>query len=114
MERRRSPRIDLNIPITLEVHQWTGEGSFQGQPIKGIVHDLSENGLNISSSIPLAEEMFLVLRFPDEASLPLLNGRIIRCEQMDGQYEYGCLLSGIPVHIRKRLEGYLEAKLNMA
>jgi hypothetical protein len=111
MERRKNPRLDLNIPITLGIHQWTGEGSYQGQFIEGYLIDLSENGIRISTAIPLAQDMFVVIRMPEEAQIPTINGRIIRCDVMEEKYEYGCMLLGTPIFIRNLLESYVQSQL---
>jgi hypothetical protein len=112
MERRKDPRLDLNIPINLGIHQWTGEGSFQGQLIEGYLIDLSENGIRLLMTTPLAVDMFVVIHMPEEADIPLINGRIIRCDVVDERFEYGCMLLGTPIYIRNQLESYIQSQLN--
>ncbi|MBE1445640.1 NAD(P)-binding domain-containing protein [Paenibacillus sp. OAS669] len=112
-ERRRSSRVQLNIPLHLSVHQWEQEGAFTGQTIPGILYDLSENGLQIISQFPLAEDMFVVIHFPKEAVLPPVTGRVIRIESdNNGSFRYGCLLSGLAPFDRLQLETYIASHLN--
>jgi 3-hydroxyisobutyrate dehydrogenase-like beta-hydroxyacid dehydrogenase len=108
--RRRNNRVPMNISLQLSVYQWEQEGSFSGQTIKGVLYDLSENGLQIASSFPLAKEMFIVIHFPQEADLPPITGKIIRIEPKTDEFRYGCMLSGIPPYVRIKLEAYIEAK----
>lgn len=112
--RRRNNRVPMNISLQLSVYQWEQEGSFSGQNIKGILYDLSENGLQISSSFPLAQEMFIVIHFPQEADLPPITGKIIRIEPKTGEFRYGCMLTGLPPYVRIKLEEYIEVKRNEA
>lgn len=106
-ERRRANRIPLNIALQLSVYQWEQEGSFSGQNIEGTLVDLSESGLMISSSFPLARDMFIVIHFPKEANLPPITGKILRIEPRSGSFRYGCMLSGLPPYTRKNLENYI-------
>jgi 3-hydroxyisobutyrate dehydrogenase-like beta-hydroxyacid dehydrogenase len=106
-ERRRASRISLGIKLHLSVYQWEQEGSFSGQNIEGTLHDLSESGLQISSPAPLAQDMFIVIHFPQEASLPPITGKIIRIEAKEGEFRYGCMLSGLPPYTRIKLEDYI-------
>lgn len=107
-ERRRASRIQVNIPLHLSVHQWEQEGAFMGQTIQGTLYDLSENGLQIISEFPLAQDMFVVIHFPQEASLPPVTGRVIRVESdNNGTFRYGCLLSGLAPFDRLQLEAYI-------
>ncbi|MDF2923250.1 MAG: tartronate semialdehyde reductase [Paenibacillaceae bacterium] len=106
-ERRRNTRINLGIKLHLSVYQWQQEGSFSGQTIEGTLQDLSEGGLQISSPAPLAQDMFIVIHFPQEASLPPITGKIIRIESKEGMFRYGCMLSGLPPYTRIRLEDYI-------
>jgi 3-hydroxyisobutyrate dehydrogenase-like beta-hydroxyacid dehydrogenase len=108
--RRRNNRVPMNISLQLSVYQWEQEGSFSGQTIKGVLYDLSESGLQIASSFPLAKEMFIVIHFPQEADLPPITGKIIRIEPKTDEFRYGCMLSGIPPYVRIKLEAYIEAK----
>jgi hypothetical protein len=111
VERRKEPRVDLNIPITLGIHQWTGDGAFQGQAIEGFLMDLSENGICLHVKTPLAEDMFVVIRLPEDSDLPTINARIIRVDLIEEGYEYGCLLLGTPIYIRNQLESYIDKRL---
>jgi hypothetical protein len=111
MERRREPRLDLNIHLSLGVHQWTGEGAYQGQVIEGKLINLSENGIRLVAAVPLALDMFVVIRMPDDAELPTINARIIRVEPLEDGYEYGCMLLGTPAFVRKQLESYIQNQL---
>lgn len=106
-DRRRATRISLGIKLHLSVYQWQQEGSFSGQNIEGTLHDLSENGLLISSPSPLAQDMFIVIHFPQEANLPPITGKIIRIEAKEGEFRYGCMLSGLPPYTRIKLEEYI-------
>ncbi|WP_349254193.1 NAD(P)-binding domain-containing protein [Paenibacillus sp. RC67] len=107
-ERRRTNRLQLNIPLHLSVHQWEQEGAFTGQTIPGVLYDLSENGLQLISQFPLAEDMFIVIHFPKEAELPPVTGRVIRIESdNNGSFRYGCLLSGLAPYDRIQLEAYI-------
>lgn len=107
MERRRSYRIPLNISLKLSVYQWEREGSFSGQNIDGTLVDLSETGLLVATSVPLARDMFIVIHFPKEANLPPITGKILRIDKKDGVFRYGCMLSGLPPYTRKHLESYI-------
>lgn len=106
-ERRRASRISLGIKLHLSVYQWELEGSFSGQTIEGTLHDLSESGLQIGTAAPLAQDMFVVIHFPQEASLPPITGKIIRIDAKNGEFRYGCMLSGLPPYTRIRLEDYI-------
>jgi 3-hydroxyisobutyrate dehydrogenase-like beta-hydroxyacid dehydrogenase len=108
--RRQNNRVPMNISLQISVYQWEQEGSFSGQNIKGVLYDLSENGLQIASSFPLAKEMFIVIHFPQEADLPPITGKIIRIEPKTDEFRYGCMLSGLPPYVRIKLESYIEAK----
>ncbi|MFC0214441.1 NAD(P)-binding domain-containing protein [Paenibacillus chartarius] len=109
-ERRRAERVSLNIKLHLSVYQWEQEGSFSGQNIEGTLRDLSESGLQISSSFPLAKDMFVVIHFPQEADLPPITGRIVRIEAGQDEFRYGCMLSGLPPYVRIKLEQYIESR----
>ncbi|WP_348651711.1 NAD(P)-binding domain-containing protein [Paenibacillus silviterrae] len=110
-DRRRSTRIQLNIKLHLSVYQWEQEGSFSGQTLDATLVDLSESGIQIVSSFPLAQDMFVVIHFQPEAGLPPITARIIRIEHDDkGQFRYGCMLSGLPPYVRLKLEEYIRMK----
>jgi len=98
----------MNIQLQIAVYQWEQEGSFFGQTIQGALSDLSETGLQIISSFPLAMEMFIVIYFPQEADLPPITGKIIRIVPKSGAFIYGCMLSGIPPYVRIKLEDYIQ------
>ncbi|UQZ83925.1 2-hydroxy-3-oxopropionate reductase [Paenibacillus konkukensis] len=107
-ERRRTARLQLRVPIHLSVHQWEQEGAFTGQTIPGTLYDLSGNGLQLISEFPLAEDMFVVIHFAQEAKLPPITGRVIRIESDNsGSFRYGCLLSGLAPYDRLQLENYI-------
>ncbi|ANE46348.1 tartronate semialdehyde reductase [Paenibacillus swuensis] len=112
-ERRRSSRLQLNIQLQISVYQWEQEGAFKGQTIEGTLVDLSNSGLQILSSFPLAEDMFIVIHFPKEADLPPVTGKIIRADHQEDQFRYGCMLTGLPPHTRLKLEYYIERQLSL-
>lgn len=109
-DRRRAPRVALNIPLHISVYQWEQEGSFSGQQIEATLYDLSEGGLQVRSPFPLAADMFVVIHFPQEADLPPITGRIIRVVADGDAFRYGCMLSGLPPFVRIQLEDYLRSK----
>lgn len=106
-ERRRKRRISLGIKLHLSVYQWEQEGAFSGQTIAATLHDLSESGIQIGSDYPLAQDMFIVIHFPKEANLPPITAKIIRIEAKEGEFRYGCMLSGLPPYTRIKLEEYI-------
>ncbi len=110
-DRRRSIRVPMHIKLQLSVHQWEQEGAFTGQHIEGELYDLSDSGLQISSAFPLAQDMFVVIHFPNEADLPPITGKIIRVETDQDRFRYGCMISGLPPHTRLKLEAYITSKL---
>nr|WP_269432518.1 PilZ domain-containing protein [Paenibacillus sp. VKM B-2647] len=110
-DRRRAQRVHLDIQLLLSVYQWEQEGAFTGQNIEGTLRDLSENGLQIASKFPLAQDMFVVIHFPKEADLPPITGRIIRVETHPNEFRYGCLLSGLSPYVRVKLEQYIQSKI---
>lgn len=111
-ERRRNARVQLNIPLHLAVHQWEQEGAFSGQTIEGTLYDLSESGIQIVSSFPLAQDMFVVIHFPQEAELPPVTARVIRIDHdNDNNFHYGCMLSGLAPYVRLKIEEYIASKL---
>ncbi|GIQ70228.1 tartronate semialdehyde reductase [Xylanibacillus composti] len=111
-ERRRSARVPMNIDLKLSVYQWEQEGAFSGQTVEGKLTDLSENGLQVATAHPLSRDMFVVIHFRQEAELPPMTARIIRVEAHGDVYHYGCMLSGLPPVIKRRLEFYIEKKLS--
>jgi hypothetical protein len=109
-DRRKQTRISMNIALHLSVYEWEQEGAFSGQLIEGTLADLSESGLQIISDFPLSLDMFVVIHFPQEADLPPIIGRIIRIEPDRTGFRYGCMLSGLPLYIRLKLEEYIKLK----
>jgi 3-hydroxyisobutyrate dehydrogenase-like beta-hydroxyacid dehydrogenase len=112
--RRRSVRVPLDIKLQISIYQWENEGSFSGQTMEASLYDLSESGLQITCSAPLAKEMFIVIHFPEEAGLPPLTGKIIRIERKDTIFNYGCLISGMAPPTKKRLDAYIQSKIDQA
>ncbi|MFC3345801.1 PilZ domain-containing protein [Paenibacillus abyssi] len=102
----------MEIPLMLSVYQWEQAGSFSGQTIEGKLLDLSDSGLQISSSIRLEKDMFVVIHFLQEAGLPPITARIIRIEQQDDIFHYGCMLTGLSPYQRLQLEQYIHSKLD--
>lgn len=111
IERRRSVRVPMNIRLLLSVYQWEHEGAFSGQNIEGTLYDLSDSGLQLTSAFPLAQDMFVVIHFPQEAGLPPITARIIRVISDGSEFRYGCMLSGLPPYTRIKLEEYIQLKL---
>jgi 3-hydroxyisobutyrate dehydrogenase-like beta-hydroxyacid dehydrogenase len=109
-ERRRNTRLQLDIPLHLSVHQWEQEGSFTGQTIDGVLCDLSESGIQIISQFPLAQDMFVVIHFPKEAELPPITARVIRIENYNTKFRYGCMLSGLAPYVRLKIEEYIASQ----
>ncbi|WP_314798501.1 NAD(P)-binding domain-containing protein [Paenibacillus roseipurpureus] len=110
-ERRKNTRVQLDISLKLSIYQWEQEGSFSGQNIDGTLFDLSESGLQITTDVLLAPDMFVVIHFPQEAELPPITGRVIRIVTEGRSYRYGCMLSGLPPYVRIKLEQYIEAHI---
>jgi 3-hydroxyisobutyrate dehydrogenase-like beta-hydroxyacid dehydrogenase len=113
-ERRRNTRVKLDIKLLLSIYQWEQEGAFSGQNIEGTLYDLSESGLQITSSFPLASDMFIVIHFPKDADLPPITARVIRIDSYENQFHYGCMLSGLPPYVRIKLEKYIEDHIDSA
>ncbi|RTE09853.1 NAD(P)-binding domain-containing protein [Paenibacillus whitsoniae] len=113
-ERRRNTRVKLDIDLKLSIYQWEHEGSFSGQNIDGTLFDLSESGLQITTPVMLAPDMFVVIHFPQEADLPPITARVIRIETEGRLFRYGCMLSGLPPYVRLKLEKYIEARMEFA
>jgi 3-hydroxyisobutyrate dehydrogenase-like beta-hydroxyacid dehydrogenase len=110
-DRRRSMRLSLEIPLMMSIYQWEQEGSFTGQSIQGYLRDLSDNGLQIASTYPLAHDMFVVIHFLEESALPPMTARIIRIERHGEFFHYGCMLSALPIYQRLQLEEYIDSKM---
>jgi hypothetical protein len=108
LDKRRHLRLQANIPLSLEVHQWTGDGAYQGQKLEGILYDVSENGISVTSKTPLAQDMFVRIKLPPEAGLPVVIGRIIRCDVHEDYYHYGCLVSGMSLADKRQIENYAQ------
>lgn len=108
-DRRRQKRVALNIPLMISIYQWEQAGSFAGQSAAAVLNDVSEDGLQIASSIPLEKDMFVIIHFQQETSLPPMTARIIRIERQDGLFHYGCLLSGLALYQRLQLKEYIES-----
>ncbi|QHT62774.1 NAD-binding protein [Paenibacillus lycopersici] len=109
-DRRRSERLSINVPLKMAVYQWEREGSFTGQLLDCTLRDLSDSGLQIVSSAPLELDMFVVIYFPQDAELPPVTGRIIRIEQHEGSFRYGCMLAGLAPYQRLQLEAYINSR----
>lgn len=109
MEKRSIERYNMNIQVVLEVHQWEQEGSFDGQKIEGVLADISEKGLGIISSTPLAMDMFVSITFPHEENILPLTGKIIRIEILkpNEKFKYGCILSGTSLNRQLALNNYI-------
>ncbi|REE67251.1 3-hydroxyisobutyrate dehydrogenase-like beta-hydroxyacid dehydrogenase [Paenibacillus taihuensis] len=105
--RRRSERLTLNVPLKLSVYQWEQEGAFSGQLIDSTLCDISDNGLQLSTTTPLELDMFVVIHFPQDSELPPMIGRIIRIETTASRFRYGCLLAGLAPYQRLQLEAYI-------
>lgn len=105
--RRRSERLTLNVPLKLSVYQWEQEGAFSGQLIDSTLCDISDNGLQLSTTTPLEIDMFVVIHFPQDSELPPMIGRIIRIETNSDRFRYGCLLAGLAPYQRLQLEAYI-------
>lgn len=109
-DRRRAERVNLGIGLQMSVYQWQLEGAFSGQTIEATLQDLSGDGLLIATDYPLAQDMFVVVHFPKDASLPPITAKIIRVEkdEASGQFRYGCMVSGLAPVVRVRLVEYIE------
>lgn len=109
-ERRKKTRLPLDIPLMMSIYQWEGEGAFSGQSVVGHLRDLSEDGIQIYSEFPLERDMFVVLHFLQESSLPPMTARIIRIERHNGMFKYGCMLTALPLYQRIQLKEYIESQ----
>ncbi|MBM7566928.1 NAD(P)-binding domain-containing protein [Paenibacillus sacheonensis] len=114
LDRRRSERLALNVPLKVSVYQWEQEGSFTGHLIDCTLRDLSDSGLQIVSDAPLECDMFVVLYFPQDAGLPPVTGRIIRIESSGSSFRYGCMLAGLAPYQRLLLENYVNKQIALA
>ncbi|SFB28306.1 3-hydroxyisobutyrate dehydrogenase [Cohnella sp. OV330] len=108
-DRRKKKRVALNIPLMISIYQWEQAGSFAGQSVDAVLNDVSEDGLQVATSIPLEKDMFVVIHFQQETSLPPMTARIIRIERKEGLFHYGCLLSGLALYQRLQLKEYIES-----
>jgi len=108
--RRKNARVPLHIPVMVSLYQWLQEGAFSGQSVQGILNDVSEDGLQIASEYPLELDMFVVIHMPPEAGLPPMTGRIIRIVKKQGQFHYGCLLSGLPLYQKIQLKEFIDSR----
>ncbi|OEF98525.1 PilZ domain-containing protein [Desulfuribacillus alkaliarsenatis] len=115
MEKRRIERYNMDIPVELEVHQWEGDGAFKGQKIEGTLADISEGGLGIISSYPLAEDMFVQITVPSEKRILPLIGKIIRVNIIvpNEKFKYGCILTGTSLSRQLALQEYIRQKFKM-
>ncbi len=109
-ERRRAERVNLGIRLQMSIYQWQLEGAFSGQNIEVTLQDLSGDGLQIATESPLAQDMFVVVHFPKEASLPPITAKIIRVDKDEEAdlFRYGCMMSGLAPVVRVRLVEYIE------
>ncbi|GGD76605.1 NAD(P)-binding domain-containing protein [Paenibacillus nasutitermitis] len=113
-DRRRSERVELQIPLKLSIYQWEQEGAFSGQLLEGTLCNLSDSGLQIATVSPLELDMFVVIHFPKDSELPPVTGRIIRIETSVNQFRYGCLLTGLAPYQRLQLESYINKHITAA
>ncbi|WEK56275.1 MAG: PilZ domain-containing protein [Candidatus Cohnella colombiensis] len=109
-ERRKKTRLPLNIPIMMSIYQWEQEGSFAGQSVTGYLMDLSEDGIQLETQMPLAQDMFVIIHFLQESELPPMTARIIRVEKNKDMFKYGCMLSALPLYQHLQLKEYIERK----
>lgn len=107
-ERRKKTRLPLSIPVMMSIYQWQDAGGFSGQSVEGTLLDVSEDGVLIRSTFPLEQDMFVVIHFQEASELPPMTAKVIRIKRKDGQFEYGCLLAGLPLYQRLQLKAYIE------
>ncbi len=107
-ERRKQTRLPLDIPVMMSIYQWQEAGSFSGQSVEGSLLDVSEDGVQIGSKFPLEQDMFVIIHFLKESELPPMTAKVIRIERKNGQFQYGCLLAGLPLYQRLQLKQYIE------
>ena len=108
-ERRKQTRLSLDIPVMMSIYQWQEAGSFSGQSVEGSLLDVSEDGVLIGSKFPLEQDMFVVIHFLKESELPPMTAKVIRIERKNGQFQYGCLIAGLPLYQRLQLKQYIES-----
>ncbi|WP_267875443.1 PilZ domain-containing protein [Cohnella cholangitidis] len=109
-ERRKKARLPLDIPLMMSIYQWEGDGGFSGQSVIGHLRDLSEDGIQIESEFPLEQDMFVVIHFLQESSLPPMTAKIVRIERNNGSFKYGCMLSALPLYQRIQLQEYIASQ----
>ncbi|MFC5531638.1 NAD(P)-binding domain-containing protein [Cohnella yongneupensis] len=107
-DRRKKTRLPLSVPIMMSIYQWQEAGGFSGQSVEGTLLDLSEDGIQVGSPFPLEQDMFVVIHFQKESELPPMTAKVIRIERKNGQFQYGCLLAGLPLFQRLQLKQYIE------
>lgn len=112
--RRKTVRVSPDIPVMLSVYQWLQEGSFSGQSLKGVLVDISEDGMKISSDYPLEPDMFIVIHLPPESDLPPITGKVIRIDKLGETFQYGCMLSGLPLFQKLQLKEYIAQQMAKA
>ncbi|WP_027087715.1 NAD(P)-binding domain-containing protein [Cohnella panacarvi] len=108
-ERRKQTRVPLDIPVMMSIYQWQEAGSFSGQSVEGSLLDVSEDGVQIASKFPLEQDMFVVIHFLKKSELPPMTAKVIRIERKNGQFQYGCLLAGLPLYQRLQLKQYIDS-----
>lgn len=109
-DRRKQTRLPLDIPVMMSIYQWQEAGSFSGQSVEGSLLDVSEDGVQIGSKFPLEQDMFVVIHFLKESELPPMTAKVIRIERKNGQFQYGCLIAGLPLYQRLQLKQYIESR----
>lgn len=111
-DRRKQTRLPLDIPVMMSIYQWQEAGSFSGQSVEGSLLDVSEDGVQIGSKFPLEQDMFVVIHFLKESELPPMTAKVIRIERKNGQFQYGCLLAGLPLYQRLQLKQYIDSHVD--
>ena len=107
-DRRKKARLPLDIPVMMSIYQWQDAGGFSGQSVEGSLLDVSEDGVLIASAFPLEQDMFVVIHFQGASELPPMTAKVIRIERKNGQFQYGCLLAGLPLYQRLQLKAYIK------
>ena len=83
MERRKHPRLQTNLPVLMTTLP-------RGRSVEAcVLLDLSEGGLRLRSSAPLAVNAAVRI----EADDLLLLGEVTRCDAEGGAYSVGIQLS---------------------